>query len=61
MKVVICELSSSLSSIAMADGVEEERPSRTKGRLASLATRVIGTRIADANHQRQSVITVSRI
>lgn len=41
------ELSSSLSSIAMADG-EAERPSRKKGRLAYLAMRASGIRTVDA-------------
>ena len=52
-EIVICELSSSLSSTAMA-GVAVERPFHRKGRLAM---RVIGTRIVvvDADHQSLSV------
>ena len=41
------ELSRSLLSIAMA-GVEAERPSRMRERLAHLAMRVSGTHIVDA-------------
>lgn len=54
-EVIICELSSSLSSTAMA-GVAAEGPSRRECR-AYLATRVIGTRIVVVD---ATIIIVSR-